>query len=368
MLGLANPANRTAAVDVSWLGTDFAAPPAWAPEGELLVWESFNQINPILQWNQPHMIWLADAQRRAVNATQGPAAALSLVAELAPLVFATADYLASAPFFNESSGFFELGPPLLGGEEFGDYYVISRPSFETVYFAYALDVAGEWRELLGQLPDPAWANVSGLMSNLPLDPAQAVPTYSFNAAAACCYVDKADCPVGRFGGKEQCSPLSGHPMPAGILGMVNGRRRGDKYGVDLAAANATIEVMVKSWGAGWGWDNPLIALAMARMSWDPSSVVDYLLQPNPDNAYIKTGYNFMGAFAYLPGNGGTLLTVAMMAAGVRFFPFKYFRGAPSHSYHLPTPQYCLQQTDTSPAMAFPAEWGVVGEGFVTPYP
>ena len=47
-------------------------------------------------------------------------------------MFATAEYLASAPFFNETSQFFELGPPLLGGEEFGDFTVISRTTFETV--------------------------------------------------------------------------------------------------------------------------------------------------------------------------------------------------------------------------------------------
>ena len=340
MLGLANTHNRSAAVDVAWLGTAHDAPPPWAPPGSLLVWESFNKINPVLQWQQPHMVWLADAQRRAVNATRGPAAALALAGELAPLVFATADYLASAPFFNESSGFFELGPPLLGGEEFGNFSVISRPAFETVYFAYALDVANEWRALLGLPEDPGWANVSARMGNLPLDPAQAAPTYSFNSQAACCYVAPKDCPAGRFGGRAQCSPLRGHPMPAGVLGMVNGRRRGDAFGVSVEAANNTIGVMVASWGAGWGWDNPLIALAMARLAWSPAAVVDYLLQPNPDNVYIKTGYNFMGSFAYLPGNGGTLLAVAMMAAG----------------------------TDTSPAMAFPPEWGAVGEGFAMQYP
>ena len=79
---------------------------------------------------------------------------------------------------------------------------------------------------------------------------------------------------------------------------------------------------------------------MARMQWDPSSVVDYLLQPNPQNGYIKTGYNFQGGFAYLPGNGGTLLTVAMMAGG----------------------------TDSSPLMSFPASWGAAAEGFLTTYP
>ncbi len=79
---------------------------------------------------------------------------------------------------------------------------------------------------------------------------------------------------------------------------------------------------------------------MVRMNWDPSATVDYLMQPNPENQYIRTGLNFQGGFAYLPGNGGTLLTVAMMAAG----------------------------TDTSPPNAFPAAWGVVSEGFLAPYP
>ena len=131
MLGLAQTHNASGAVDVAWLGTAVEPAPAWAPPGSLLVWESFNGINPVLQWQQPHMIWLADAQRRAVNASQGAAAAAALMQELAPLVYATADYLASAPFFNETSGFYELGPPLLGGEEFGDFTRISRATFET---------------------------------------------------------------------------------------------------------------------------------------------------------------------------------------------------------------------------------------------
>ena len=49
-------------------------------------------------------------------------------------------------------------------------------------------------------------------------------------------------------------------MPAGILGMVNGRYHGDRYGVTVAAANATIAAIVNGWNAGWGWDYPLVAL------------------------------------------------------------------------------------------------------------
>ena len=118
------------------------------------------------------MIFLADAQRRAVNASSGPVAALAAMQALSPLVFATATYLADVPFFNETSGFYEMGPPLLGGEEYGDFTVISRTTFETVYFAWALDIANDWRVLLGLSPDAQWATVASGMSNIPLDPAE----------------------------------------------------------------------------------------------------------------------------------------------------------------------------------------------------
>lgn len=86
MLGLANTHLPYTSIDVNWLGTDYvsgtlgalsalyhatrssplappqASPPTWAPPGNLLLWESFNKINPVLQWNQPHMVWLADVQ------------------------------------------------------------------------------------------------------------------------------------------------------------------------------------------------------------------------------------------------------------------------------------------------------------------
>ncbi len=112
------------------------------------------QLTPVLQY-------------RSVNASQGPAAAAAVLAELAPLVFATADYLASVPFFNEVCAVYQVTSPCVplfpwlaryvvqyrifvpslicsrlastnsglrcwGGEEFGDFTVISRTTFETV--------------------------------------------------------------------------------------------------------------------------------------------------------------------------------------------------------------------------------------------
>ena len=122
MLALANRLNRTSAISVPWLGegSGWTPPsPASDDQGLLLLWESANGINPVLTWNQGPVIWLADAIRRSINATQGAVAALAAVERLSPLVFATADTCADMPFFNETSGYFELGAPTLGAEEFG---------------------------------------------------------------------------------------------------------------------------------------------------------------------------------------------------------------------------------------------------------
>lgn len=347
MLGLANRGNAAVAIDVPWLGAanGWGPPtPASGDAGLLLLWESANKINPVLMWNQPPVVWLADAVRRAVNATEGAAATDAAVRRLAPLVFATADFCAAQPFFNETSGFYELGAPTLGAEEYGDFTRIRKPLFETVYYAYALDVANEWRELLGLPRDAQYDRVAAGLGGLPLDPAQATPTYSFNAEAACCYVAPAACPPGRFGGRDQCSPRSGHPSPAGVLGLYDGRKYGDRYGVSAAAANATVAAITNGWGwsdgGGWGWDNPLVALGQIRNGWAPESVVAMLLYNDTHNGYWRTGWNWQGGFVYAPGNGGTLSAVAMMAAG----------------------------TSTSPPCNFPAAWGATCEGWAMPYP
>ena len=296
MLALANRFNRTSAISVPWLGeaAGWAPPTPGHTDGLLLLWESANKINPVLTWNQSPVVWLADAVRRATNASQGAAAAAAVVDRLAPLVDATADCIADMPFFNETSGFYELGPPTLGAEEFGDFMKIRKPAWETVYMAYALDVANEWRELRGLPRDAQYDAVAAGLGGLALDPAQAAPTYAFNAEAACCYNES--CPPGRFGGRDQCSTNSGHPSPAAVLGLLNGRRFGDRYGVDQVTANNTVLAITDNWtwsnNGGWGWDNPLVALGQIRNGWRPDAVVAMLLMEDRHNGYWRTGWNW----------------------------------------------------------------------------
>jgi len=83
-------------------------------------------------------------------------------------------------------------------------------------------------------------------------------------------------------------------------------------------------------------------MGMIRLGWAPDQAVAQLLSTNEYNVYWRTGFNWSpsGGFTYLPGNGGTLAAVAMMAMG----------------------------TATSPACNFPAAWGAICEGFTMQFP
>jgi hypothetical protein len=75
----------------------------------------------------------------------------------------------------------------------------------------------------------------------------------------------------------------------------------------------------------WGTDYPMMAMTAARLS-KPTEAVDWLLQPATLNQYTPNGFC---AGWYLPGNGGLLWAVAMMAAGWDGAP-------PGHAPGFPT--------------------------------
>jgi hypothetical protein len=351
MLGLANPlldgVGGARAIDVAWIGHD-ARPPGVS--GSLLLWDTANDINPVLVWQQPHVIWLADAQRRAAGS--GPSgsatAAAAVVAQQAPLVLATADYLSARFYRNASAGAFMLGPPVLGGQECGDPTRTFNPVFELVYSALALDIANDWREALGLPRSALYDAVAGGLPPLHTDPAAppGAPRYTFDDGCVCQLLAggarNASCRAEWVpAAGSNCPALAEHPLMLGVLGMVNGRAHGDRYGVSAATANNTLAGVWGSWGqwkGAWGWDDSLLASAMARLGWDPRAIVEGPLS-DAKFPYWKNGHTLCCP-VYLPGNGGLLLSVALLAAG----------------------------SDTSPPMHFPREWGAVGEGFDVPYP
>jgi len=316
-------------------------------------------------WQQAHSVLLAEAQRRAAAAAGGAAAARAEMERLAPVVFATADFLASFAA-RDGAGAFHLMPPLYGGEETGDPRAISDPAFELVQVGSALDTAAGWRAALGLPPAPAWEAVRGRLAPPPLDPAtRAPPLYANNAACACLYARGA-CAFPRAG----CpGPLGSHPMTAGLVGVLNGLAGdgGRRYGVTAESANATAAAVLANWTWGdaraspdvWGWDAPMVALALARLGWGPEAAVGALLLNFNKNLYNVQGVNQgMGNHtAYLPGNGGTLLAVAALAAG-------FDGGAPGAQLFAAGPG-AVASSPVAPA-GFPAAWAAVVEGFDVP--
>jgi hypothetical protein len=340
---------------VPWPGLDHAAWPfGGAPNGSLLVWESPAVANALVIWQQPHSIMLAELQRRAAAASGGKSAAAVVVRRLLHIVLASADYLVSRFYFNASdgggAGRWWLGPPVLGGHETGDAFRTYNPTFEIVYAAHVLDLANEWRAAAGLPADPRYDAVAGGLADLPTDPASppdGPPLYSLDLWCVCMYLPGGTEDPGcrkRWVPPEgsSCQPVTSHPLTIGVLGIVNGRYHGDRYGVDARSANATLAAVMNewlsTWTSAWGWDDGLIATAMLRLGWDPRAIVDSALL-DPKFVYYKNGHTICCP-TYLPGNGGLLISIAMLAAG----------------------------TADSPAGYFPPEWGVVTEGFDVIYP
>ena len=88
--------------------------------------------------------------------------------------------------------------------------------------------------------------------------------------------------------------------------------------VEAEVMGRTYEDVLREWdwGSTWGWDYPMMAMTAARLGrgdW----AVEALLMEGPKNVYLANGHNYQDKRLplYLPGNGGLLTAVAMMAGG-----------------------------------------------------
>ena len=89
-------------------------------------------------------------------------------------------------------------------------------------------------------------------------------------------------------------------------------------GLDTAIMANTFENIMNNWqwATTWGWDYPLLAMTAARLH-KPEQAINALLMDVQKNTYLVNGHNYQDKRLrlYLPGNGGLLAAVAMMAAG-----------------------------------------------------
>jgi hypothetical protein len=102
--------------------------------------------------------------------------------------------------------------------------------------------------------------------------------------------------------------------------------------IDKEIMRATLADVLADWdwGTTWGWDYPVMAMTAARLD-DPEAAVDALLMDAGKNTVLPNGHNRQtdSLPLYLPGNGGLLAAVALMAAGWDNGPDRHAPGFPS---------------------------------------
>ncbi len=263
--------------------------------------ESPSAVGPFLVWQQPHPIFYAELAYRARPTRK-------TLDGFRDVVFATAQFMASYPAREAGTSRYVLGPPLHCAQEVFPKETTVNCTFELAYWRWGLETAQSWRTRMGLPREARWDEVLAHLSPLPV----ADGKYLFAGSAADSYVNP------RWS--------RDHPSVVAALGVLPGQ------GVDRDTMRRTVDWIWEHWNwpDTWGWDYPMLAMTAARLG-DPRRAVDALLLDTPKNVYRLNGHNYQrpGLSIYLPGNGGLLYAVAMMAAGWDGGPDRPAPGFPS---------------------------------------
>jgi hypothetical protein len=264
--------------------------------------QSPSSVAPFLIWEQPHPIYLAELLRRA-NPNR------RTLETYQRIVFETADFMADFAAWDAGTKRFVLGPPVIPAQESyaGKRAEVFNPTYELVYWQWALNTAQQWREELGLPRVVKWDDVARKLAK------PTVREGVYTAIETPPYTVPED-----------------HPSMLCAFGVLPKTEM-----IDEATMRATLdEVWTKwNWRTTWGWDYPMIAMTAARLG-EPDRAIDALLMDTPKNRYLVNGHNFQGANLplYLPGNGGLLYATALMAAGWEGAPKRNAPGFPGNGW------------------------------------
>jgi protein-glucosylgalactosylhydroxylysine glucosidase len=263
--------------------------------------DSPSPIGPLLIWQQPHPILLAELCYRAHPGRP----ALQRYQEI---VFESAEFMAS--YAVEHEGRFMLGPPVIPAQENHPPRETWNPTFELAYWRQGFDIAQRWRENAGLPRNPKWDRVRRGLAALP----QKDGVYLAHENCPTTFVEPRD-----------------HPSMLYACGFADGR------GVDRDTMRRTLRKVLDEWQwpDTWGWDFPAVAMTAARLG-EPALAVDALFIDSPKNTWRANGHNWQrpNLPVYLPGNGALLLAVAMMAGGWHNGPATSSPGFPKPGWHV----------------------------------
>ena len=266
------------------------------PRGE----ESPSAVGPFLIWQQPHPIYYAELAYRAH-------ADRATLDRFATVVSETAEFMASFAVWDAGRQRYVLGPPLQCAQERFPKHSTSGCALELSYWRWGLDTAQSWRTRLGLSRNERWDRVIRALET----PGVSDGKYLFTNSTPDSYADP--------------KWATDHPTVLASLGVLPGD------GVDREVMRSTLRWVWANWKwpDTWGWDYPMVAMTAARLG-EPALAIDALLLDTSKNHYGINGHNYQrpGLTIYLPGNGGLLSAVAMMAAGWEAGPARNAPGFP----------------------------------------
>ena len=253
------------------------------PEGD----DSPSPIGPLLIWQQPHPIFYAELCYQSSPSREA-------LRRYHQVVFESAEFMASYAYLEQKTKTFWLGPPVIPAQENHPPRETWNPTFELAYWSYGLKVAQLWRERLGMSRNSRWDQVISNLAPLPIQDGV--------------YLAHANCP------QTYTERNRDHPSMLAAYSFLPGDR------VDRKTMRRALQRTMKDWqwNNTWGWDYPMVAMTAARLG-ETRLAVDALLMETEKNRYLPNGHNWQrdNLPCYLPGNGGLLYAIAMMAGGWR---------------------------------------------------
>jgi len=250
--------------------------------------ETPSSVGALLIWEQPHLIYFAESiYRQSKNK--------ATLDKYKDLVFATADFMSSFAYYEKNKERYILGKGLIPAQEVFPAEETFNPSYELVYWDWALNVAQQWRERLNLPRNKKWDEVLEKLSALPVQNNLYLPAESAT--------------------DSYTNPKYKTDHPAVLMA----------YGVMPQTGLVDENIMRNTfnwiwdnwtWDDTWGWDFPMVAMSATRLGM-PEKAIDALLMNVRTNTYLVNGHNYQDGRLriYLPGNGALLNAIALMCAG-----------------------------------------------------
>ena len=248
--------------------------------------EGPSSIAAFIIWQQPHPIYYAELFYNLHKNRK-------YLEEYKEVVFETAEFMASFAWWDKEKQRYVLGPPVMPVQERYDVRQTYNPTFELEYWRWGLQTAQKWRERMGMKRNKKWDHVLKHLSKPPVRDG----LYLAAESTLDTWTKK--------DGKDHPSMLFAY----GVL---------PPQTVDAQTMHRTLDKVIEKWDwpTTWGWDFPAVAITAARLG-EPQKAIDILMMDTIKNTYLLNGHNYQNSTLtiYLPGNGGLLSAVAMMAAG-----------------------------------------------------